>query len=85
MSEARQGTSAFPSISPPPWFGLHDAYEFPDKSKRQLVCFSLSAEYYFTHNPQPDVRWQQGTQTVAATLRRLAELLAPPYYKGPSG
>jgi hypothetical protein len=85
VSEARQGTSAFPNISGASWFGLHDAYEYPDKSKRQLVCFSVAAEYYWSHDPGPDVRWQQGKHTAAATLNRLAELLAPPFYKGPSG
>jgi hypothetical protein len=84
-TEARQGTSAYPSIAGAPWFSLHDSYEYPDKTRRQLVCISVTAEYYWSHVPSADVRWEQGKHTVAATLNRLAELLAPPYYKGPSG
>lgn len=71
--------------SRPRWFGLHSAYSWPDGSKRQLVCFTLAAEYYMTdHSPQDSERWQQGRHTVAATLNRLAEVLSPPYYQGPS-
>jgi len=54
--------------------------------KRQLVCFTLGAEYYMTdHSPKETERWQQGRHTVAGTLFRLAEVLSPPYYKFPSG
>jgi hypothetical protein len=76
----------FPRIQPkPPWFGLHSAYDWPDRIKRQLVCFTFAAEYYMTdHSPKETERWQQGRHTVAATLFRLAEVLSPPYYRCPS-
>jgi hypothetical protein len=76
----------FPRIEPrPTWFGLHSAYDWPDRTKRQLVCFTFSAEYYMTdHSPKDTERWQQGRHTVAATLCRLAEVLLPPYYQHPS-
>jgi hypothetical protein len=76
----------FPAFEPnPPWFGLHSAYDYPDKTKRQLVCFTFSAEYYMTdHSPKPSERWTQGRHTVSATLSRLAEVLRPPYYQRPT-
>ncbi len=84
---ARIGTRWFPElIQRPPWFGLHDAYNYPDGKSRQLVCFSFTAEYYMTnHSPSESAVWKQGRHTVAATLYRLAEVLAKPFYKGPSG
>jgi hypothetical protein len=76
----------FPKIDPkPPWFGLHSAYQWPDSTKRQLVCFTLSAEFYMTaHSPKESELWQQGRHTLAATLFRLSEVLSPSYYKYPS-
>lgn len=76
----------FPVIEPKPrWFGLHAAYGFPGGQSRQLVCFTFAAEYYMTsHSPNDSERWRQGRHTVAATLYRLAEVLAPPYYQRPS-
>jgi hypothetical protein len=83
---ARQGTKWFPTIADVPWFGLHDVYTFPDASVAQLVCFSVSVEYYISnHRPEPQMKWQQGRHTVAATLYRLAEVLQAPFYRGPSG
>lgn len=85
-TRARSGTRWFPIISDVAWFGLHDAYNFPDGSVDQLVCFSVSAGYYFSnHRPEPQMKWAQGRHTVAATLNRLAEVLSHPFYKGPSG
>jgi len=75
----------FPKINPtPPWFGLHEAYHYPDKTSRQLVCFTGSAEFYMTdHSPKETEKWQQGEHTVAMTLNRLQEVLSQPYYVGP--
>jgi hypothetical protein len=77
----------FPQISPtPPWFGLHEAYQYPDKVSRQLVCFTGTAEYYMTdHSPKESEKWKQGEHTVAMTLNRLQEVLSLPYYVGPHG
>jgi hypothetical protein len=76
----------FPKIeSPPSWFGLHPAYAFPDGTHGQLVCFSFTAGYYLTnHIPKETEQWVQGRHTVAATLNRLAEILGPKHYRGPS-
>ncbi len=84
--EVRSGTRWFPLITSPGWFGLHDGYPFPDGTARQLVCFTFTAEYYMvSHSPPETTVWRQGRHTVAATLARLAEVLRPPYYQGPSG
>jgi hypothetical protein len=84
-TEARSGTNDFPVITNPPWFQLHDAYAYPDGVNRQLVCFSRAAQYYQTDHSTPDSTvWHQGTHTVAWTLYGVAEVLCPPYYRGPS-
>lgn len=86
--EARSGTRWYPNFSSrPEWFLLHDAYEYPpDRAKRQLVCFSRSAQYYQTgHNVADSKLWHQGTHTVAWTLNGLHEVLQPPFYGGRSG
>ena len=69
----------------PGWFGLHAECPWPDGTKRQLVCFSFTAEYYMTdHSPKDSERWQQGRHTVSATISRLAEILSPTYYRKPA-
>ncbi len=77
----------FPALDPKPsWFGLHAEYPWPSGPRRQLVCFTLSAEFYMTdHSPKDSEVWTQGRHTVAATLYRLAEALSPKYYRGPGG
>jgi len=82
---APAGSQWFPRIANPPWFGLHAAYNFPDGSQRQLVCFTFTAEYYMVdHSPPATAVWRQGNHTLAATLNRLQEVLRPPHYQGPS-
>lgn len=85
-STAKGSTRWFPTIAPtPPWFGLHSAYAYPEGTARQLVCFTLSAEYYMVdHSPPEHTKWRQGRHTLSATLNRLSEVLSPPYYQGPS-
>lgn len=81
---ARAGTTWWPRMNPPSWIRLHDNYRYPDNSFNQLVCFSMTAEYYLTnHNPTENQQWKQGQRTVAATLSRLREVLRPPYYLEP--
>lgn len=87
---AREGTTWWPTFPHrPDWFQLHDSTDFRDGAGVfaqgvQLVCFSMTAEYYMSdHNPTPTQKWVAGERTVAATLSRLAEVLAPPYYGGP--
>jgi hypothetical protein len=81
---ARAGTTWWPKITPPGWFGLHDESDLSGGVRGQLVCFSMTAEYYITsHSPEEPQRWRQGKHTVAATLSRLATVLQPPHYQGP--
>lgn len=87
VSEGRWWPDADPLADPgrPPWFGLHPSYDFHDGDPRPLVCFSHALGYYECHEaPRLDVEWAQGEHTVAATLDRVAEILSPPYFKGPS-
>ena len=82
---APPNSRCYPSLSFPVWFGLHSAYQFPSGQVRQLVCFSYTAEFYMTnHSPLDSQLWRQGVHTVAATLFRLAEILAPPHYQRPA-
>lgn len=84
--DARNGMQSYPRIESVPWFRLHDAYNFKGLGVRQLVCFSHTFGYYVSgHNPTASQRWRQGYHTVAATLSRIGEVLAPPNYRGPSG
>ncbi len=85
---ARSGSPWWPKFSQcPGWFQLHDNYRLEKEGTvifdDQLVCFSMSANYYLDHSPTPAQRWQQGRHTVAATLTRLEEVLSPPCYVGP--
>lgn len=86
---ARVGTTWWPQLSPPGWFALHDSRTYTGPGGQsfegQLVCFSMTAEYYMSdHSPTENQRWRQGRHTVVATLSRLAEVLGPPHYTGPS-
>jgi hypothetical protein len=87
---ARAGSTWWPTFtSTPNWFQLHDSSNFHNNgtvfaSDVQLVCFSMTAEYYMSgHSPTEAQRWVPGRRTVAATLSRLHEVLSPPYYGGP--
>lgn len=86
---ARAGTTWWPMVAPLPWCALHDTYAFTDPvgqpmREGQLVCFSMTAEYYMSnHSPTDAQRWTPGRHTVAATLSRLGEILSPPHYGGP--
>jgi hypothetical protein len=91
-AEAPGDSPWFPRTDPggadgrPQWFGLHSVYDYPDGTKRQLVCFSQSLDFYISdHNPSESEAWRQGVHTLAATLNRLHEILSPVYYRGPAG
>jgi hypothetical protein len=86
VTHAPENSKWFPVLeSKPDWFGLHAKYTWPSGPARQLVCFTLSAEYYMTnHSPKESEEWRQGQHTVAATLYRLAEILSPQYYRKPA-
>jgi hypothetical protein len=86
-AEAKAGTRWLPAFNPPGWFGLHPNHDFPDdyKPRRQLVCFSGTAQYYMSdHNPTEAQAWRPGERTVAMTLTRL-ELLLTKHYIAPAG
>ena len=82
----RDGNRWFPVIEErPSWFGLHGAYGYPGGANRQLICCSVVAQFYMTdHSPKETEIWQQGKDTVAATLNRIAEMLGPRHYRRPS-
>jgi hypothetical protein len=72
------------------WFGLHAPYRGNygggPVNLPQLLCYTFTAEYYMVrHSPPEDSVWRQGYHTLAATLSRLAEVMQPPHYRGPSG
>jgi hypothetical protein len=84
-AEPPQGSVWLPRLTPPDWFGLHVAYQYPDGHVAQLVCFSHSLDYYISnHSAEPSQAWRQGAHTLAATLHRLYEVLGPPYHQGPN-
>jgi len=85
--EASSGSRWLPSVNGLSWFAIHAPYsDFPDRIARQLVCCSMTFEYYITgHTPTPGQQWQQGRHTLGATLNRIQEALTSPYYAGPAG
>jgi hypothetical protein len=87
ITHATGKSSWFPVLEAlPGWFGLHENYPWPSGPARQLICFTLAAEFYMTdHSPKESEEWKQGQHTVAATLYRLAEILSPKYYRRPAG
>lgn len=90
--DARQSSRWFPQVEALPWFAVHDRYQckLPGNaayaSPRQLVCCSMTFEYYISdHAPTDGQRWQQGRHTLGATLNRIHDALNSANYKGPSG
>ncbi len=75
-------TTSFPDGS----FAFHTDYSFSEGPQRQLICCSMSFDYYTTgHTPTPAQHWEQGRHTVAALLNRVQKALRPPYYEGRVG
>lgn len=75
------------AVSGPPTiqFALHPSYALTTGETRQLLCFSHSFDYYFSHHtPTNAQRWQQGTHTLSASLTRIHTVLQAPNYVGPS-
>lgn len=85
--EAPAGSRWLPVVNGLPWLAIHSNFAiFADGRPRQLVCCSMTYEYYITsHAPTSGQRWQQGRHTIAATLNRLQEALTSQYYQGPAG
>jgi len=68
------------------WFAIHEAYQYNGGGSGQLVCCSMTFEYYITgHAPASGQRWQQGRHTLVATLTRIQEALDRATYKGSAG
>jgi len=85
--EAPAGSRWLPNVQGLPWLAIHSGYaNFADGEARQLVCCSMTYEYYITgHGPTAGQRWQQGRHTVAATLNRIHDAINCPNYQGPAG
>ena len=81
------GSRWLPNVPQLPWFAIHSGYTgFADGKARQLVCCSMTYEYYVTgHGPTAAQRWRQGRHTLAATLNRVHDALNSPNYQGPAG
>jgi hypothetical protein len=75
-----------PTVTPVPSFAIHSPYTFPDGRQGQLVCCSMTLEYYQSnHSPTAQQSWKQGRHTLAATLHRIHDALNSDSYQGPSG
>lgn len=86
-TEAPAGSRWLPNVPELPWFAIHSGYgNFADGVARQLVCCSMTFEYYITgHGPTAGQQWRQGRHTLAATLNRVQDALNSPNYQGPAG
>ena len=62
------------------------AYEVDGNQQRQLICSSMTFEYYITpHAPTETQKWRQGRHTLVALLSRLSDALTGDSYLGPAG
>lgn len=87
--DASPETRWMPRVNNAVWpdgrFAFHPVYSF-ETEQRQLVCCSMSFDYYISgHTPTEAQRWQQGQHTVMALLSRVQEALQAPAYEGPAG
>jgi hypothetical protein len=86
-TEAPADSRWLPLVNGLEWLAIHAVYSnFPDGVARQLVCCSMTYEYYISgHNPTPGQRWQQGRHTMGATLTRIQDALTSAQYQGAAG
>jgi hypothetical protein len=93
-TEAVDESRWLPVVNALPWFAIHPTFGYPANViadadylvPRQLVCCSMTFEYYISsHTPTPGQQWQQGRHTLAATLTRIQDALTSPNYQRPSG
>lgn len=83
--EATPGSPGIPNTEGQGDFALHPVYAYPDQSQRQLVCCSMSFDYYISnHTPTPTQQWRQGRHKAMATITRIQDALTTPRYKGPA-
>ena len=65
--------------------GYHKEHKLTDGNIRQLVCNSMTLEYYLSnHNPTPEQKWNPEKNTLSSTLLALQLMLRKPYYGGRS-
>lgn len=67
-----------------PGIAIHPAYDFGD-AHRQLICSSINADYYPTHEPQAGKIWVPGSMTLMWTLVVIQDELDSVNYQGPFG
>ncbi len=89
---AGAGSRWLPDVQGLDWFAIHPAYQYQavvegaQPRTDQLVCCSMTFEYYITgHSPTDGQKWQQGRHTLGATLNRIQDALTSGNYRGPSG
>lgn len=67
-------------------FGEEAKRDFPEETRGQLICCSMSFGYYISgHGPAEGQRWKQGQHTASALLARVQLALLPPHYEGTAG
>lgn len=84
---APPGSRWLPVVNGLDWLAIHAVYSgYADGVPRQLVCCSMTFEYYITnHSPTPGQHWRQGRHTLGATLNRIQDALDSAHYQGPAG
>ncbi|GLY38865.1 hypothetical protein Amsp01_048890 [Amycolatopsis sp. NBRC 101858] len=91
--EASPASQWMPTVTAQTGFAVHHSYTYPPEASwpdmyrppRQLVCCSMTFEYYISsHTPTDGQRWTSGRHTLAATLNRIQDALTDTYL-GPSG
>ena len=90
---APPGSRWLPAVAAMDWFAIHTGYSFPngvagapDNVQRQLVCCSMTFEYYISsHTPTSGQQWRPGRHTLGATLNRIQDALDSSSYQGPAG
>ncbi|WAJ42862.1 hypothetical protein OK015_16505 [Mycobacterium sp. Aquia_216] len=93
--EAGATSRWLPALAGLDWFHVHATYGYAEpppeycasyRRPRQLVCCSMTLEYYISgHAPTDGQRWRQGRHTLGGTLARIQEALLSPQYQGPAG
>ena len=64
----------------------HVAYELTTGTTKQMVCNSMTLEYYQSnHNPDADERWDPNKHTLFATISMIQTMLTEPHYGGRGG
>lgn len=63
--------------------GLHAQYDIPGGGKTQLICASVTLEFYLVlHDVKDYMVWDPNVQNFAATLAAVERILRQPHYQG---